>query len=258
MNDDLHRDETDAELARHLRALGGEADAGGRGDTRAVLHAMGPRFASARRRRRAAIAASAAMAVVSVAGVAAALSGGSPRQVETLPGNGASSTAPSGPTATDGAGNPIPGTTSPEVNGGTAAPTTDDGSTDGGSTGTPGTGATATTQASSDTTAASDTTAGGPDGSTSTTADVTTTTSGGGAVTKTCTDAAGNSITVRWNGTALSLISAAAATGWTRNFDDDFSTDEIRIEFESATLGNRIRGRWHNGALECSVSTFTP
>ncbi len=272
MNDDLSRDPLDDELARRLRSLSAGPD-----DTRSVLHAMRPRFVAAQRRRRAAIATSAALATMLVVGAAAALSGGGiGSKIETVPpaGQGASSTGPDRPILTDADGDPIPtdgAAGGPDGGGSGGTATTQDGNdpddTDGGTTdsspdggSTPGTGSTPTTRPPTNTTGppSGGTTTTPPVGPTTTTQPAPTTTTQPSTVTKTCLDPAGNSITVRWNGTELSLISASPASGWARNFDDDFASDEIRIEFESGANGYRIRGRWHNGAIECSWSTFIP
>jgi hypothetical protein len=263
VNDDLSRDPLDDELARRLRALGGPDD------TRSVLHAMRPRFVAAQRRRRAALASGAAMTAVLLVGTAAALSGGGlgPRVETVPPAEQPSSSSIDGPVLTDDRGNPVVTDDSASGVGPTVAtkgdPDDNDGSggttdTSPGSGSTPGSGDTAPTRPTTDTTRPpTGSTTTEPDDSTTTTPDPTTTTQPS-ASTKVCVDPAGNSITVRWNGSELSLVAAVAAAGWARNFDDDFAFDEIRIEFESGASGYRIRGRWHNGAIECSWSTFSP
>ncbi len=261
MNDDLERDELDADVGRRMRSLGNGPD-----DALSVLHAMGPRFIAAQRRRRAAMATSAAAAVMSLVGIAAALSGGGGARVDTIP-PAASSSSLGAPLVTDRDGSLVT-STSTNGSGGTDSTTGDATSNSSGSPGvstdtTSGSGAgpnstgggnAPTTRPSSPGTTTSTT----PSSSGSTTTSAAPTTTGPSGTTKTCTDPVGNRITVQWNGATISLVSAVAASGWNRNFDDDFDPDEIRIEFESGSSGYRIRGRWNNGAIECSWSAFVP
>lgn len=66
-------------------------------------------------------------------------------------------------------------------------------------------------------------------------------------------DSTGGSITVNWNGTALSLVSSAPATGYATEIEDQ-SADRIRVRFRSDSNDTRIEVRVRDGHVEHTIS----
>lgn len=66
-------------------------------------------------------------------------------------------------------------------------------------------------------------------------------------------DSTGGSITVNWNGAALTLVSTAAAAGYETEIEDQ-SADRIRVRFRSDSNDSRIEVRVQDGRVEHTIS----
>ena len=66
-------------------------------------------------------------------------------------------------------------------------------------------------------------------------------------------DSTGGSITVNWNGAALTLVSTAPAPGYVTEIEDQ-SAERIRVRFRSDTGDSRIEVRVRDGHVEHTIS----
>jgi hypothetical protein len=66
-------------------------------------------------------------------------------------------------------------------------------------------------------------------------------------------DSTGGSITVNWNGSALTLLSTAPASGYETEIEDQ-SADRIRVRFRSDNDDSRIEVRAQDGRVDHTIS----
>jgi hypothetical protein len=214
MSDDLRRDAVDDELARRFGAPGSAG-----ADPDVVLDAMRPRLQRARTRRRASIAGAVAGTALGAVLLVVLVSGGGAgvNSVHTPPAsNGPTRTLPTAPPATDAGGSPAPEGTADHHEDSVEVP-------------------------SSAPAAASPTTSPLAEPTTQPPASDSTYTSDGG------------SIVVHFADGAVSLVSSAAAAGYTTEVHDNGPT-RVEVRFNNGSTEWRIRVDVVNGALQPEIT----